>query len=90
MVEAHVTYLSADTVTEQNGQGSNQAANAHKGESFIVRAKLDVNDLARKVDHFQPTPGMSADLYIKTAQRTFYDYIMQPVFDSFSRAFREH
>ena len=28
-------------------------------------------------------------VYIKTGERTFFEYIMKPVFDSFSRAFRE-
>jgi HlyD family secretion protein len=32
---------------------------------------------------------MPADVFIKTGQRTFFDYIMRPVWDSFSRAFRE-
>ena len=38
---------------------------------------------------FRPTPGMPADVFIKTGERTFFDYIMRPVLDSFSRAFRE-
>ena len=42
-----------------------------------------------KVQAFQPTPGMPADVFIKTGERTFFDYIMRPVWDSFSRAFRE-
>ena len=44
---------------------------------------------ARSTD-FRPTPGMPADVFIKTGERTFFDYIMRPVLDSFSRAFREH
>jgi HlyD family secretion protein len=32
---------------------------------------------------------MPADVFIKTGERTFFDYIMRPVSDSFSRAFRE-
>jgi HlyD family secretion protein len=32
---------------------------------------------------------MPADLYIKTGQRTFFNYMMRPILDSFSRAFRE-
>ena len=39
--------------------------------------------------NFRPTPGMPADVFIKTGERTFFDYIMRPVLDSFSRAFRE-
>jgi HlyD family secretion protein len=32
---------------------------------------------------------MPADIYIKTTQRTFFEYVMRPVRDSFARAFRE-
>jgi hypothetical protein len=39
--------------------------------------------------NFQPSPGMPADLYIKTGERTFLAYLMRPLMDSFSRAFRE-
>ena len=34
-------------------------------------------------------PGMPADLYIRTEERTFFEYILRPVFESFSRSFRE-
>jgi hypothetical protein len=33
---------------------------------------------------------MPADVFIKTGERTFFDYIMRPVLDSLSKAFREH
>jgi hypothetical protein len=33
---------------------------------------------------------MPADVYIQTGQRTFFTDLMQPVLDSFSKAFREH
>jgi HlyD family secretion protein len=32
---------------------------------------------------------MPADVYIRTGERTFFEYIMRPVYDSFARAFRE-
>jgi hypothetical protein len=34
--------------------------------------------------------GMPADLFIETGERTFFDYLMRPLLDSFLRAFREH
>jgi HlyD family secretion protein len=33
---------------------------------------------------------MPADVYIKTGERTFFEYMLRPVLDSFSRSFREH
>ena len=41
------------------------------------------------MDHFKPKPGMPAEVYIKTTERTFFEYLMQPVKDSMARAFRE-
>ena len=35
-------------------------------------------------------PGMPADIFIETGQRTFFNYLMRPVSDSLSRAFREY
>ena len=34
-------------------------------------------------------PGMPADIYIETGDRTFFQYLLKPLLDSFSRAFRE-
>jgi HlyD family type I secretion membrane fusion protein len=89
MIEGAVTYLSADAVPEQP-VGRAQEQEVAKGVSFVVRVRLDQKDLARKVDGFQPTPGMPADLFIETGERTFFDYLMRPLVDSFLRAFREH
>jgi hypothetical protein len=58
--------------------------------SFVVRVAVDEADVHSKLPGFHPTPGMPADVYIKTGERTFFAYIMRPVIDSFSRAFREH
>ncbi len=89
MVEGSVTYLSADAVADQVvGRPLDQEA--AKGVSFVVRVRLDQKDLAAKVEGFQPTPGMPADLFIETGERTFFDYLMRPLLDSFLRAFREH
>ena len=88
MIEGTVSYLSADAVPEQV-VGRPQEQEAAKGVSFVVRVRLDQKDLAGKVEGFQPTPGMPADLFIETGERTFFDYLMRPLVDSFLRAFRE-
>jgi hypothetical protein len=63
-------------------------SNTHR-EFYVVRIRMDQDDILRRMPEFIPTPGMPADVYIKTGERTFFEYIMKPVFDSFSRAFRE-
>ena len=89
-VAASVIYVSADALAEQM-QAKNEArpASDTRREFYVVRVRLDQDDILRRMPEFIPTPGMPADVYIKTGERTFFEYIMKPVFDSFSRGFRE-
>lgn len=88
VVMGKVQYLSADTVAEPTIQ---QHPAPRGGQpSFVVRVAVDEVDAHSKLPDFHPTPGMPADVYIKTGERTFFAYIMRPVIDSLSRAFREH
>jgi HlyD family secretion protein len=89
MIEGKVIYLSADAVA---GQQSSPAKAEHENPSrstYVVRVRLDEQDVRHQAENFRATPGMPADVFIKTGERTFFDYIMRPVLDSFSRAFRE-
>jgi HlyD family secretion protein len=91
MVAATVIYISADALAEQ-AQAVPTETGAEGGarhDFYVVRVRLDRDDIFRSLPEFVPTPGMPADVYIKTGERTFFEYIMKPVFDSFSRAFRE-
>jgi HlyD family type I secretion membrane fusion protein len=88
MVEAKVIYVSADIVSDQAARRPGEPENARR-DSFIVRVKLDEQDMRDKVENFRPTPGMPAEIFIETGQRTFFTYLMRPILDSFSRAFRE-
>lgn len=87
MVEGRVIYLSADAMGTPYGAKTDQEA-PHR-PFYVVRVRLNEQDVHNRVHTFQPTPGMPADVFIKTGERTFFDYIMRPVWDSFSRAFRE-
>ncbi|MGE3521134.1 MAG: HlyD family type I secretion periplasmic adaptor subunit [Vicinamibacterales bacterium] len=87
MVEGEVEYVSADAVPER--EQNLTAASVDRASSFIVRVKLAEGDARHKAGDFRPTPGMPADIYIKTTQRTFFEYMLRPLRDSFSRAFRE-
>lgn len=88
MIPGQVIYLSPDSISESDAAAA-KAAPQRSGPSFVVRVKLDGRSSAELLPGFKPTPGMPADLFIKTEERTFFDYIMRPVFDSFARAFRE-
>jgi membrane fusion protein, type I secretion system len=90
MVGARVIYVSADALAEQlQVKTERQPDSDTRREFYVVRVRLDQDDILRRMPEFIPTPGMPADVYIKTGERTFFEYIMKPVFDSFSRAFRE-
>jgi HlyD family type I secretion membrane fusion protein len=90
MVGASVIYVSADALAEQvQVKAETRPDSDTRREFYVVRVRLDQDDILRRLPEFIPTPGMPADVYIKTGERTFFEYIMKPVFDSFSRAFRE-
>jgi HlyD family secretion protein len=90
MIEGKVTYLSADAVALQSAPVRAERELPPPRPSYVVRVRLDEADVRHELDNFRPTPGMPADVFIKTGERTFFDYMMRPVLDSFSRAFREH
>jgi HlyD family secretion protein len=91
MIAGTVAYVSADAVSvpaappAQTKNGQDNAAR----DFYVVRVRLDLEDSRKRIAGFRPTPGMPADVYIRTGERTFFEYIMRPVLDSFSRAFRE-
>ncbi|MFL6817156.1 MAG: HlyD family type I secretion periplasmic adaptor subunit [Bradyrhizobium sp.] len=89
MVGASVIYVSADALAQQLQVKTETRPETDARRDYVVRVRLDPDDILRRVPEFVPTPGMPADVYIKTGERTFFEYIMKPVFDSFSRAFRE-
>lgn len=86
-VMGNVMYLSADALAETvtTVQGEQPTPRS----SYVVRVRLDQQDVQSRLGDFRPTPGMPADVYIRTGERTFFEYIMRPVFDSFAHAFRE-
>lgn len=86
MIEGKVVYLSADTVSQREPFGAKEAA---RRDTFVVRVQLDEASARSKIESFRPTPGMPADVFIKTDERTFLEYIMKPLSDTFVRAFRE-
>jgi HlyD family type I secretion membrane fusion protein len=88
MIDATVTYVSADAVVESDPRRMASAAQISHG-AFVVRVQIDMADLKAKARDFRPGPGMPADVFIKTEQRTFADYILKPLRDSMSHAFRE-
>lgn len=82
MINGEVIYVSADSLVSENRQ------DAAASDMYVARIKLNTLE-ASKVPDFKPTPGMPVEVYIKTADRTFLEYLTKPIRDTMSRAFRE-
>lgn len=55
---------------------------------FLVRVAIPDTELAKLGDH-KLIPGMPADVQIRTAERTALSYLVKPIEDQISKAFRE-
>lgn len=82
MIEAKVVYVSADALPDD------KSGAAARNDVYVARVAPDPG-AAANIQGFAPTPGMPAEVYIKTTDRTFLEYLLQPIRDSMSRAFRE-
>jgi HlyD family secretion protein len=56
---------------------------------FAARIEIDAGQLAALEPPLELTPGMPAEVYITTGERTALDYLLSPFYDSLRRAFRE-
>lgn len=87
MVTGTVIYVSADTLPNETPQSFRPE------DEYLVRVRLDPSSFKTAGKFmpatFTPVPGMPAEIYIKTRERTFFEYIFRPIKDSMSRAFRE-
>jgi HlyD family type I secretion membrane fusion protein len=80
VLNGKVFYVSADSLALATGDA--------KKEVYLARINLPGSELSR-VPGFSPTPGMPAEIFIQTAERTFFNYITKPITDSMSKAFME-
>jgi multidrug efflux pump subunit AcrA (membrane-fusion protein) len=77
-LDGHVTQVSADALQdERTGQ-----------DYFATRIAVDSGELAQ-IEGVSLTPGMQVETFIETGERTMAAYLLQPLTDSFRRAFRE-
>jgi HlyD family secretion protein len=83
-VGGQVIYVSADAVPDEK-KGAQQTPS----DIYLARIALDPREAAA-ISGFTPTPGMPAEVYITTSERTFFEYLTKPIRDSMARAFREN
>ena len=77
-LDGRVIKLSADALVDADRRVTYYAA----------EIRIDSSELA-KLQEVELYPGMPAEVMIVNGERTFLQYLLQPVTDSFRRAFRE-
>src|SRR6185437_701334 len=77
-IDGTVEYVSADRLIDKH---TNQPY-------YAVKIKVDEDELKRAVG-IELIPGMPAEVMIKTGETTVAMYALQPILDSFHRAFHE-
>jgi HlyD family secretion protein/epimerase transport system membrane fusion protein len=79
-IHGRVRRVSADAITDpQSGQ-----------RFYELRVEVDRAELAALAPEIKLTPGMPAEVYVTTGERTVLDYLLSPFYRSLGRAFREN
>jgi HlyD family secretion protein len=83
-----VTRMSADLAREQQEQQEQQNSAQPTQAYYAVRIALSPEEVARLKD-FRLVPGMPAEVYIQTHERTPLEYLLKPLREQIARTFRE-
>ena len=79
MIDARVVYVSADSLTDR-----------YTGAPyFALHAELDRDSLAR-AGNIVASPGMGAEIFVRTRDRTTLDFLLEPLVNAMRRSLREH
>lgn len=77
LIDAKVEYVSADSLIDQD-----------TGSSYYL-ARIGDIDMPSDIDQERLDPGMQVEAFIVTEPRTFAEYVLDPIWESFTRSFRE-
>jgi HlyD family type I secretion membrane fusion protein len=78
-IEGKVTRVSADTLSDQR-----------TGERYYTaRVEVDRHKLHKVAPNIELQPGMPAEVFIATGERTMLEYLLGPFFNVLSKSFRE-
>jgi HlyD family secretion protein len=84
VISGRVARVSADIAREQQQQNSAQPGQPY----YTVRIALPGDEVARLKD-IHLVPGMPADIFIQTHERTPLQYLLKPLQEQIARTFRE-
>ena len=77
-LNGHVTRVAPDTTQDQ-----------HNGSSYyLVRVGIDAGEI-EKLKGLQFVPGMPVEVFVQTTPRSMLSYLLKPLRDQATRAFRE-
>ncbi|MXP61947.1 HlyD family type I secretion periplasmic adaptor subunit [Roseomonas sp. M0104] len=77
-LHGHVTYVASDVTQDERTRAS----------YYRVQVAVDEDQL-RRLENVELRAGMPVEAQIQIGSRSFFRYMMQPVIDSFHRAFHE-
>ncbi len=75
-----VVYVAADVFKDPHGQ---------QPPFYLVRVELDQDEIKSLRAEIKLFPGMPASVFIVKGERTFLQYLISPIRDSFYKAFKE-
>lgn len=78
-----VTHVGADLTKDRD-----QANQSNNQPYYLVRVSLPEQEVAR-LKELKLVPGMPAEIFIRTHERTALEYLLKPLNEQVSRAFRE-
>ncbi len=87
-LEGIVVHVSPDLTREQPAPGSSAAQPQQAQAYYMVRLSLPEREVARLGD-LRLVPGMPAEAFIRTSERTPLQYLLKPLREQITRTFRE-
>jgi HlyD family secretion protein len=84
-LEGWVKYVSADLTREQQATAAGPLTQSY----YLTRVALEESQISRLQDDLQLVPGMPAEIFIRTQDRTPLDYLVKPLKEQIARSFRE-
>jgi len=78
-----ITHVGADLTKDRD-----QANQSNNQPYYLVRVSLPEQEVAR-LKELKLVPGMPAEIFIRTHERTALEYLLKPLNEQVSRAFRE-
>lgn len=91
-VGGKVISISADSFTEKEMQSSSPNSNSTATSASYYLARVQVTEAGANTlaaNNLELVPGMPAEVLINTGSRTFWQYLTDPVRDTFARSFIE-